>query len=95
MSVNKILKQKRLTPGDISLAIQFAWEDRTAFETILERIGLTEADVILLMRSELKPRSFIMWRKRVAGRATKHRALRDKSMKFHDRHVADHRRANC
>jgi uncharacterized protein (TIGR03643 family) len=95
MSVLKIINHKGLTAGDISHVIQMAWEDRTSFETIKERFGMTEAEVIRLMRSELKPPSFRMWRKRVTGRATKHRALRDPSMKFNDRHIADHRRANC
>jgi uncharacterized protein (TIGR03643 family) len=44
--------------GDISAIIQMAWEDRTAFETIQERMGWSEADVIRLMRHELQPRSF-------------------------------------
>ena len=91
MSFIKLVKRKGLTAGDISLVIQLAWEDRTSFETIKERLGLTEAEVILVMRSELKPQSFSMWRKRVAGRVTKHRALRDPAMKFSDRQVANHR----
>lgn len=95
MPINKLIKHKALTAGDISLVIQMAWEDRTSFETIKERVGLSEADVIRLMRAELKPQSFSMWRKRVAGRVTKHRSLRDPSMKFNDRQIADHRRANC
>jgi uncharacterized protein (TIGR03643 family) len=61
-----------------------AWEDRTAFETIQERMGWTEADVIRLMRHELQPSSFRMWRKRMTGRTTKHRALRSIEMKFDD-----------
>jgi uncharacterized protein (TIGR03643 family) len=84
-----------LTPGDISAAIQMAWEDRTAFETIKERIGITESEVIQLMRNELTPNSFKMWRKRMSGRTTKHRALRNPDMKFDDLAIADHRRANC
>ena len=72
-----------------------AWEDRTSFETIFERLGLTEEAVIRVMRSELKPSSFRMWRKRMRGRVTKHRALRSPGMKFDDVRVADHRRANC
>jgi uncharacterized protein (TIGR03643 family) len=95
MSVNKLIKHKTLTEEDISHVIQMAWEDRTSFETIQERTGLTEAQVIQLMRYELKPQSFTMWRKRVKGRVTKHRALRSPEMKFHDRPIADHRRANC
>ena len=85
----------QLTEGDISYVIQMAWEDRTSFETIKERVGLTEAEVIRLMRAELKPQSFRLWRKRVKGRVTKHRVLRHPEMKFNDRQIADHRRANC
>ena len=84
-----------LSEGDISAIIQMAWEDRTAFETIQERTGWSEADVIRLMRHELKPNSFRLWRKRMKGRTTKHRALRSPKMKFADHSVADHRRANC
>lgn len=84
-----------LTPGEISAVIQMAWEDRTTFETILARTGLSESDVVKLMRTELKLSSFKMWRARMTGRTTKHRALRDKEMKFADRAIADHRRANC
>jgi len=75
--------------------IQMAWEDRTTFETIYERIGVSESDVIKIMRSELKPDSFKLWRKRMKGRTTKHRALRSSEMKFSDNVVANHRRANC
>ena len=84
-----------LSPGDVSALIQMAWEDRTSFETIQERVGLVESDVIRLMRQELTARSFRVWRMRVKGRITKHRALRNPEMKFDDRLVADHRRANC
>ncbi len=85
----------QLTEGDISYVIQMAWEDRTSFETIKDRVGLTEAQVIRLMRAELKPQSLRLWRKRVKGRATKHRALRHPEMKNKDREIANHRRANC
>ena len=94
MSLSKSINHKTLTEGDISFVIQMAWEDRTSFETIQERTGLTEAQVIRLMRSELKKQSFTLWRKRVKGRATKHRLRRNPEMKFHDRKIADHRRAN-
>lgn len=84
-----------LSPGDLSAVIQMAWEDRTSFETIYERVGLTEPEVIRLMRAELNPSSFRLWRTRVRGRTTKHRALRSPDMKFDDHAIADHRRANC
>ena len=94
MSVIKFVKHKALTEEDISPVIQMVWEDSTSFETIKERVGITEAEVIRLMRTELKPQSFSLWRKRVAGRVTKHRGLRDPSMKFNDLQTADHRRPN-
>lgn len=84
-----------LSPGDVSAVIQMAWEDRTTFETIYERVGLHEPDVIRLMRAELNPSSFRLWRMRMKGRTTKHRALRSPAMKFDDLAIADHRRANC
>ena len=65
-----------LTAGDISRIIEMAWEDRTAFEAIQAQFGLNESAVIDLMRAQMKPSSFRMWRKRMAGRTTKHVALR-------------------
>ena len=93
--ISKAPRWTRLNTGDISAVIQMAWEDRTTFETIQERVGLKESEVIALMRSELLPSSFKMWRMRVKGRATKHRALRNPEMKFSDHAIADHRRAHC
>ncbi|QXP78883.1 MULTISPECIES: TIGR03643 family protein [Winogradskyella] len=52
--------------------IEMAWEDRTPFEAITFQFNLKEQEVINLMRKELKPSSFRMWRKRVQGRSTKH-----------------------
>lgn len=70
------LQAERLTEEDISRIIEMAWEDRTPFEAIERLYGLDEAEVIKLMRREMKHSSFKMWRKRVAGRKTKHQALR-------------------
>jgi len=53
--------------------IRMAWADRCSFEQIKKLTGLSEADVIQVMRRELKPRSFRLWRERVTGRVTKHR----------------------
>jgi uncharacterized protein (TIGR03643 family) len=53
--------------------IRMAWADRCSFEQIRERTGLSESDVIKIMRRELKPGSFRRWRARVSGRVTKHR----------------------
>ncbi|NNE33465.1 MAG: TIGR03643 family protein [Winogradskyella sp.] len=57
---------------DIDRIIEMAWEDRTPFEAITFQFNLKEQEVIELMRREMKPSSFRMWRKRVQGRTTKH-----------------------
>ena len=60
-----------------SRVIEMAWEDRTPFAAIEHSYGLDETAVIKLMRHELKPSSFRLWRERVTGRNTKHEAKRD------------------
>lgn len=65
-----------LNERDIDRIIEMAWEDRTPFEAITFQFGLTEQEVIELMRREMKPSSFRMWRARVQGRATKHKNKR-------------------
>jgi len=65
--------QTLMTP-DVDRIIEMAWEDRTPFEAIFLQFGLTEAEVIKLMRREMKASSWRMWRARVQGRATKHQA---------------------
>ncbi len=66
-------KLKELSERDINRVIEMAWEDRTPFDAILAQFDLTEKETITLMRREMKPTSFKMWRKRVQGRSTKHK----------------------
>ncbi len=54
--------------------IRLAWADRVTFEEIEAQTGLNEAAVIRFMRRHQTPETFRRWRKRVHGRATKHRA---------------------
>lgn len=63
-----------LSEADIDRIIEMAWEDRTPFDAIEIQFGLAEQEVIELMRREMKPSSWRMWRARVQGRATKHAA---------------------
>lgn len=65
-----------LDESQISRVIEMAWEDRTPFGAIEHSYGLNESGVIKLMRQELKPSSFRLWRQRVSNRATKHQAKR-------------------
>jgi uncharacterized protein (TIGR03643 family) len=57
---------------DTDRIIEMAWEDRTSFDAIKLQFGLTEQQVIELMRKEMKFTSFKLWRERVHGRQTKH-----------------------
>jgi uncharacterized protein (TIGR03643 family) len=65
-----------LTAGEVSRVVEMAWEDRTPFEAIEGLFKLNESAVISLMRRNMKPTSFRLWRKRVTGRKTKHLQLR-------------------
>ncbi len=69
--------EKTLPPEDIDRIIGMAWEDRTPFEAIAYQFGLSEAEVIQLMKRELKLSSWKRWRQRVQGRKTKHAQLRE------------------
>ena len=50
-----------------------AWADRITFEDIKDKTGKNESEVIKLMRKNLKPSSFRLWRKRVHNKSIKHR----------------------
>jgi uncharacterized protein (TIGR03643 family) len=67
----------KLKPVEIDRIIEMAWEDRTTFDAIKFQFGLTEQQVIELMRNQMKPKSFRHWRARVQGRKTKHQKLRN------------------
>ena len=70
---------------EIDRIIEMCWEDRTPFEAIEYQFGLKEKDAIKIMRQNLKPKSFKVWRERVSGRNTKHMALKD-STRFKSTH---------
>ena len=71
--------------ADISEIIALAWADDISFDEIKQKHGLTEKDVILLMRGHLKRSSFKLWRERVSARKTKHlKLLRAKQRPFLD-----------
>ena len=55
--------------------IGMAWADRVSFDEIKKKTGLSEKEVIKIMRKNLKRKSYLLWRKRVRGRVTKHRKL--------------------
>jgi len=68
--------KKEFTERQLDRIIEMAWEDRTPFDAITFQFGISEQETIEIMRCEMKPSSFRMWRKRVQGRSTKHAKLR-------------------
>jgi len=60
------------SPADISEIVGLAWADDISFDRIKRDKGICERDVIIIMRRNLKPRSFELWRQRVSGRKMKH-----------------------
>ena len=65
-----------LTVEDEDRIVRMAWEDRTSFDAIERQFGLSNGQVIALMRRVLQRSAFIRWRKRTVGRRTKHDELR-------------------
>ncbi|MDC3156602.1 TIGR03643 family protein [Pelagibacteraceae bacterium] len=68
-----------------NIIIKLAWCDKTSFEKIKRIHGVTESEVIKIMRKNLKPRSFKLWRTRVSGRSRKHdkkRKLSEKPFRY-------------
>jgi uncharacterized protein (TIGR03643 family) len=64
-----------MSAADVSAVIGMAWQDDTPFEAMALQFGLSEAQVIALMRQHLKAQSFRVWRMRVRGRVSKQQAL--------------------
>jgi uncharacterized protein (TIGR03643 family) len=73
----------QLTEADLDRVVEMAWEDRTPFDAIRAQFGLSEGEVVKLMKSALKNSSWKRWRARVHGRATKHAAKRGPEVNRH------------
>ena len=63
---------RHLTGSEISEIVTDAWDDGTSFEDINFKWGLSEKDAKVLMKRTLKRTSYIVWRKRVNKRLSKH-----------------------
>ncbi|WP_395051934.1 TIGR03643 family protein [Flavobacterium sp.] len=70
------IEDVNLSDIQIDRIIEMAWEDRTPFDAIKFQFGLTEDNVKVLMKKELKFRSYKLWRERVENCKTKHLAKR-------------------
>ncbi|MDC6448048.1 TIGR03643 family protein [Alphaproteobacteria bacterium] len=61
---------------NIDNIIKLAWSDKISFEKIKRIHGVSESEVIKIMRKNLKYKSFKVWRERVSGRTRKHEKKR-------------------
>ena len=64
--------------------IGMAWSDKISFEEIKKKTGLKEKEVISIMRKNLKKKSYVIWRKRVRGRISKHKKKTKNKLKFYE-----------
>jgi len=67
---------------NLNKIIQLAWHDKTSFDEIKRIFNISEDNVIKIMRANLKPGSFRLWRKRVNGRRSKHQKKSEIISKF-------------
>ena len=81
-----------LSRADVSRVVEMAWEDRTPFEAIAASYGVSEPEVIRLMRRELSSGGFKRWRARVSGRKTKHAQKRPAGVTRHQSSEHNRRR---
>ena len=68
----------------IDEVISMAWSDKISFEEIKKKTGLMEKEVISIMRKNLKKKSYVVWRKRVRGRISKHKKKTKYKLKFYE-----------
>ncbi len=69
---------------NIDDVIGMAWSDRISFEEIKKKTNLSEKEVIVIMRKNLKKKSYVLWRKRVRGRISKHRRKTKNKLKNYE-----------
>tara|TARA_X000000368_G_C22530909_1_gene493452 strand:+ start:192 stop:413 length:222 start_codon:yes stop_codon:yes gene_type:complete len=69
---------------NIDEVIGMAWSDKISFEQIKKKTGFKEKEVISIMRKNLKKNSYIIWRKRVRGRLSKHRKKTKSILNYHE-----------
>lgn len=80
MQLPSKLRQKDIESLDVGMRddiIRAAWEDDVSFESIEKQYGLTESQVIAIMKFYTTDKMFAVWRTRVEGRPEKY-ALKTK-----------------
>ena len=69
---------------NVDTVIGMAWSDKISFEEIKKKTGLKESEVIYIMRKNLKKNSYVLWRKRVRGRISKHRKKTKNKLNYYE-----------
>ena len=64
-------KLNKLSSSNIDRIIALAWEDQVPFKSIKFQYGISEPEIIKIMRNNIKKSSFRMWRKRVTSRISR------------------------
>ena len=54
----------RLTSDEVSLIVSTAWEDKVPFHQVLMQHGLSQGQLVPLMKRELTPSAFKLWKQR-------------------------------
>ena len=67
MGISRVLKSKveGLSVQEQDRLVRMGWEDRTTFEAIEAQFGLSPNEFVKFMRTQLNPKAFQLWRKRV------------------------------
>ena len=58
----------RLSAAEIARVIEIAWDDRPPFNAVLLSHGLSEGQVVALLKRELTPNAFKLWEQRAGTR---------------------------
>ena len=69
---------------NVDEVIGMAWSDKNNIKEIKKKTGLMEKEVISIMRKNLKKKSYVIWRKRVRGRISKHKKKTKYKLKFYE-----------
>ena len=80
-SLYRQMLMRSLAEVDGVEVIDCACDGVEALEKIERLHGKSESEVIKIMRKNLKPKSFKLWRERVSGRTRKHEKKRSLSSK--------------
>ncbi|MDC3122686.1 TIGR03643 family protein [Alphaproteobacteria bacterium] len=69
----------KFNQSEISDIIQLAWDDQTDFSHITKIYEINEDDVKKIMKSNIKRKSYEIWRKRISQRSAQKTQLKGKT----------------